>query len=223
MFGSTFLRLYCICIVFPAKLNVIFSFWDTKNSCIIVYLCLNIFFLLDLPLVNLSVEPQPVLEGNLVKFHCSAKANPPVTLYRWAHWADVMNALNKCDFVWSQCITSLLTLWKTLIIVIPRHTLKLAERKTKNKMKMQLRNIIRDISCSTGLQLSNDCCIAVSFVVISAPLKINYSSVYWNKETKCTWTPIRLSRLQNNRWSCTLPRKRNGRFPSDVFCRNSGI
>lgn len=36
----------------------------------------------DLPLVNLSVEPQPVLEGNLVKFHCSAKANPPVTLYR---------------------------------------------------------------------------------------------------------------------------------------------
>ncbi|KAM6933059.1 kin of IRRE-like protein 3 isoform 5-T5 [Xenentodon cancila] len=37
-----------------------------------------------LPLVNLSVEPQPVLEGNLVKFHCSAKANPPVTLYRWA-------------------------------------------------------------------------------------------------------------------------------------------
>ncbi|XP_077467269.1 kin of IRRE-like protein 3 isoform X2 [Stigmatopora argus] len=37
-----------------------------------------------LPLVNLSVEPQPVLEGNLVRFHCSAKANPPVTLYRWA-------------------------------------------------------------------------------------------------------------------------------------------
>ncbi|KAM3874890.1 kin of IRRE-like protein 3 [Diretmus argenteus] len=37
-----------------------------------------------LPLVNLSVEPQPILEGNLVKFHCSAKANPPVTLYRWA-------------------------------------------------------------------------------------------------------------------------------------------
>ncbi|XP_077578758.1 kin of IRRE-like protein 3 isoform X6 [Stigmatopora nigra] len=37
-----------------------------------------------LPLVNLSVEPQPVLEGNLVRFHCSAKANPPVTMYRWA-------------------------------------------------------------------------------------------------------------------------------------------
>ncbi|KAM8902897.1 kin of IRRE-like protein 3 isoform 10-T10 [Spinachia spinachia] len=37
-----------------------------------------------LPLVNLSVDPQPVLEGNLVKFHCSAKANPPVTHYRWA-------------------------------------------------------------------------------------------------------------------------------------------
>ncbi|KAF3847964.1 hypothetical protein F7725_020992 [Dissostichus mawsoni] len=34
-----------------------------------------------LPLVNLSVEPQPVMEGHLVKFHCSAKANPPVTLY----------------------------------------------------------------------------------------------------------------------------------------------
>ncbi|KAL1266317.1 hypothetical protein QQF64_001992 [Cirrhinus molitorella] len=33
------------------------------------------------PLVNLSVEPQPVLEGNLVKFHCAAKANPPVTHY----------------------------------------------------------------------------------------------------------------------------------------------
>lgn len=37
----------------------------------------------DFPLVNLSVEPQPVLEGNLVKFHCAAKANPPVTHYRW--------------------------------------------------------------------------------------------------------------------------------------------
>lgn len=46
-------------------------------------LCLYVLFcVLDLPLVNLSVEPQPVLEGNLVKFHCSAKANPPVTLYR---------------------------------------------------------------------------------------------------------------------------------------------
>uniref|UniRef100_A0A8C8TIU9 Kirre like nephrin family adhesion molecule 3 n=1 Tax=Peromyscus maniculatus bairdii TaxID=230844 RepID=A0A8C8TIU9_PERMB len=36
------------------------------------------------PLVNLSVEPQPVLEDNLVTFHCSAKANPAVTQYRWA-------------------------------------------------------------------------------------------------------------------------------------------
>ncbi|XP_030077348.1 kin of IRRE-like protein 3 [Microcaecilia unicolor] len=36
------------------------------------------------PLVNLSVEPQPVLEDNPVKFHCSAKANPAVTQYRWA-------------------------------------------------------------------------------------------------------------------------------------------
>ncbi|MEJ1283669.1 hypothetical protein NN561_014644 [Cricetulus griseus] len=36
------------------------------------------------PLVNLSVEPQPVLEDNIVTFHCSAKANPAVTQYRWA-------------------------------------------------------------------------------------------------------------------------------------------
>lgn len=36
----------------------------------------------DLPLVNLTVEPQPILEGNMVKFHCAAKANPPVTQYR---------------------------------------------------------------------------------------------------------------------------------------------
>uniref|UniRef100_A0A8D2IYA8 Kirre like nephrin family adhesion molecule 3 n=1 Tax=Varanus komodoensis TaxID=61221 RepID=A0A8D2IYA8_VARKO len=36
------------------------------------------------PLVNLSVEPQPVLEDNTIKFHCSAKANPAVTQYRWA-------------------------------------------------------------------------------------------------------------------------------------------
>ncbi|XP_013870525.1 kin of IRRE-like protein 3 isoform X6 [Austrofundulus limnaeus] len=43
-----------------------------------------------LPLVNLSVEPQPVLEGSLVKFHCSAKANPPVTLYRWAKGGSIM-------------------------------------------------------------------------------------------------------------------------------------
>ncbi|XP_015193012.1 kin of IRRE-like protein 3 isoform X3 [Lepisosteus oculatus] len=43
-----------------------------------------------LPLVNLSVEPQPILEGNLVKFHCSAKANPPVTQYRWAKGGSVI-------------------------------------------------------------------------------------------------------------------------------------
>ncbi|CAL8351261.1 unnamed protein product [Lota lota] len=43
-----------------------------------------------LPLVNLSVEPQPILEGNLVKFHCSAKANPPVTLYRWAKGGSII-------------------------------------------------------------------------------------------------------------------------------------
>lgn len=36
----------------------------------------------DPPLVNLSVEPQPVLEDNVVTFHCSAKANPAVTQYR---------------------------------------------------------------------------------------------------------------------------------------------
>uniref|UniRef100_A0AAR2M531 Ig-like domain-containing protein n=1 Tax=Pygocentrus nattereri TaxID=42514 RepID=A0AAR2M531_PYGNA len=43
-----------------------------------------------LPLVNLSVEPQPILEGNLVKFHCSAKANPPVTHYRWAKGSSMI-------------------------------------------------------------------------------------------------------------------------------------
>ncbi|MCJ8742210.1 hypothetical protein PDJAM_G00079440 [Pangasius djambal] len=43
-----------------------------------------------LPLVNLSVEPQPILEGNPVKFHCSAKANPPVTQYRWAKGGAVI-------------------------------------------------------------------------------------------------------------------------------------
>ncbi|XP_067826891.1 kin of IRRE-like protein 3 [Heptranchias perlo] len=36
------------------------------------------------PLVNLTVEPQPVLEGSTVRFRCSAKANPAVSLYRWA-------------------------------------------------------------------------------------------------------------------------------------------
>uniref|UniRef100_A0AAR2KK93 Ig-like domain-containing protein n=1 Tax=Pygocentrus nattereri TaxID=42514 RepID=A0AAR2KK93_PYGNA len=47
-----------------------------------------------LPLVNLSVEPQPVLEGNLVKFHCSAKANPPVTQYRWAKGGNVIKEVS---------------------------------------------------------------------------------------------------------------------------------
>uniref|UniRef100_A0A8D2ZN80 Kirre like nephrin family adhesion molecule 3 n=1 Tax=Scophthalmus maximus TaxID=52904 RepID=A0A8D2ZN80_SCOMX len=47
-----------------------------------------------LPLVNLSVEPQPVLEGNLVRFHCSAKANPPVTLYRWAKGGGVIKEVS---------------------------------------------------------------------------------------------------------------------------------
>ncbi|XP_074535806.1 kin of IRRE-like protein 3 isoform X6 [Halichoeres trimaculatus] len=47
-----------------------------------------------LPLVNLSVEPQPVLEGNLVKFHCSAKANPPVTLYRWAKGGSIIREVS---------------------------------------------------------------------------------------------------------------------------------
>ncbi|XP_074072459.1 kin of IRRE-like protein 3 isoform X2 [Macrotis lagotis] len=42
------------------------------------------------PLVNLSVEPQPVLENNDVKFHCSAKANPAVTQYRWAKKGQVI-------------------------------------------------------------------------------------------------------------------------------------
>ncbi|KAK2846995.1 hypothetical protein Q5P01_009994 [Channa striata] len=47
-----------------------------------------------LPLVNLSVEPQPVLEGNLVKFHCSAKANPPVILYRWAKGGNIISEVS---------------------------------------------------------------------------------------------------------------------------------
>ncbi|XP_058489947.1 kin of IRRE-like protein 3 isoform X6 [Solea solea] len=47
-----------------------------------------------LPLVNLSVDPQPVLEGNLVKFHCSAKANPPVTLYRWAKGGSIIKEVS---------------------------------------------------------------------------------------------------------------------------------
>ncbi|XP_061828687.1 kin of IRRE-like protein 3 isoform X5 [Nerophis lumbriciformis] len=47
-----------------------------------------------LPLVNLSVDPQPVLEGNLVRFHCSAKANPPVTLYRWAKGGSIIKEVS---------------------------------------------------------------------------------------------------------------------------------
>ncbi|XP_051580490.1 kin of IRRE-like protein 3 isoform X3 [Myxocyprinus asiaticus] len=47
-----------------------------------------------LPLVNLSAEPQPVLEGNLVKFHCSAKANPPVNQYRWAKGGSVIKEVS---------------------------------------------------------------------------------------------------------------------------------
>ncbi|XP_015244011.1 PREDICTED: kin of IRRE-like protein 3 isoform X9 [Cyprinodon variegatus] len=47
-----------------------------------------------LPLVNLSVEPQPVLEGNLVKFQCSAKANPPVSLYRWAKGGNILKEVS---------------------------------------------------------------------------------------------------------------------------------
>ncbi|KAG7222777.1 hypothetical protein INR49_016096 [Caranx melampygus] len=43
-----------------------------------------------LPIVNLTVEPQPVLEGNMVKFHCAAKANPPVIYYRWAKGGHVI-------------------------------------------------------------------------------------------------------------------------------------
>ncbi|XP_074528269.1 kin of IRRE-like protein 3 isoform X2 [Halichoeres trimaculatus] len=43
-----------------------------------------------LPIVNLTVEPQPVLEGNLVRFHCAAKANPPVIYKRWAKGGSVI-------------------------------------------------------------------------------------------------------------------------------------
>uniref|UniRef100_A0A6Q2ZCE7 Ig-like domain-containing protein n=1 Tax=Esox lucius TaxID=8010 RepID=A0A6Q2ZCE7_ESOLU len=47
-----------------------------------------------LPLVNLSVEPQPILEGNMIQFHCSAKANPPVTMYRWAKGGNVIKEIS---------------------------------------------------------------------------------------------------------------------------------
>ncbi|XP_037605290.1 kin of IRRE-like protein 3 [Sebastes umbrosus] len=43
-----------------------------------------------LPIVNLTVDPQPVLEGSLVKFRCAAKANPPVIYYRWAKGGNVI-------------------------------------------------------------------------------------------------------------------------------------
>ncbi|XP_078713284.1 kin of IRRE-like protein 1 isoform X1 [Lampetra fluviatilis] len=36
------------------------------------------------PTVRLSVHPQPVQEGETVKFTCSATANPDITGYRWA-------------------------------------------------------------------------------------------------------------------------------------------
>ncbi|XP_075460389.1 kin of IRRE-like protein 3 isoform X2 [Ascaphus truei] len=42
------------------------------------------------PLVNLTVEPQPVLEDSMVKFHCSAKANPEVMQYRWAKGGQLL-------------------------------------------------------------------------------------------------------------------------------------
>ncbi|MBV95150.1 Kin of IRRE-like protein 3, partial [Eschrichtius robustus] len=50
----------------------------------------HIAVLTDPPLVNLSVEPQPVLEDNVVTFHCSAKANPAVTQYRWAKRGQII-------------------------------------------------------------------------------------------------------------------------------------
>uniref|UniRef100_A0A8P4K8R7 Ig-like domain-containing protein n=1 Tax=Dicentrarchus labrax TaxID=13489 RepID=A0A8P4K8R7_DICLA len=43
-----------------------------------------------LPIVNLTMEPQPALEGNLVRFHCAAKANPPIIYYRWAKGGNVI-------------------------------------------------------------------------------------------------------------------------------------
>ncbi|XP_006140704.1 kin of IRRE-like protein 3 [Tupaia chinensis] len=42
------------------------------------------------PLVNLSVEPQPVLEDNVVTFHCSARANPARPRCRWAKRGQVI-------------------------------------------------------------------------------------------------------------------------------------
>ncbi|XP_055516866.1 kin of IRRE-like protein 3 isoform X1 [Leucoraja erinacea] len=45
------------------------------------------------PLVNLTMEPQPVLEGSTVRFRCSAKANPAVSLYRWAKGGQVLRGV----------------------------------------------------------------------------------------------------------------------------------
>ncbi|XP_072885768.1 kin of IRRE-like protein 3 isoform X2 [Hemitrygon akajei] len=45
------------------------------------------------PVVNLTMEPQPVLEGSTVKFQCSAKANPAVSLYRWAKGGQLLRGV----------------------------------------------------------------------------------------------------------------------------------
>ncbi|XP_032905441.1 kin of IRRE-like protein 3 [Amblyraja radiata] len=47
----------------------------------------------DPPLVNLTMEPQPVLEGSTVRFRCTAKANPAVSLYRWAKGGQVLRGV----------------------------------------------------------------------------------------------------------------------------------
>ncbi|KAM9299107.1 kin of IRRE-like protein 3 [Gastrophryne carolinensis] len=50
------------------------------------------------PMVNLTVEPQPVLEDNVVKFHCEAKANPAVTQYRWAKGGQLLKEVTEETF-----------------------------------------------------------------------------------------------------------------------------
>ncbi|XP_048418247.1 kin of IRRE-like protein 3 isoform X2 [Stegostoma tigrinum] len=45
------------------------------------------------PLVNLTVEPQPILEGSTVRFQCSAKANPAVSSYRWAKGGQLLRGV----------------------------------------------------------------------------------------------------------------------------------
>ncbi|XP_077313971.1 kin of IRRE-like protein 3 isoform X3 [Lithobates pipiens] len=50
------------------------------------------------PLVNLTVDPQPVLEDNVVKFHCAAKANPAVTQYRWAKGGQLLKEVTEETF-----------------------------------------------------------------------------------------------------------------------------